>query len=196
MCPTRLSFGAVRVVAVVPTFNEADNIEMLFGALRTVVPSIEIVVVDDGSPDGTAERARKLGETLGGISVIERGHKSGLGTAYRSRAAGGDRDGCRHLRADRRRPVARPGGVARPRRQHRARRRPRDRQPVRTRWPDPELAVAAALAVAVGQPLRRRRARAGGQRRHGRLSRLPQHGAVADGLRVGAEPRATASRSR
>ena len=80
----RLSFGAVRVVAVVPTFNEADNIEMLFGALRTVVPSIEIVVVDDGSPDGTAERARKLGETLGRISVIERGHKSGLGTAYRT----------------------------------------------------------------------------------------------------------------
>ena len=84
MCPARLSFGAVRVVAVVPTFNEADNIEILFGALRTVVPSIEIVVVDDGSPDGTAERARELGEALGGILVIERGHKSGLGTAYRA----------------------------------------------------------------------------------------------------------------
>lgn len=80
--PARLWFSVVRVVAVVPTYNEADNIEVLFGALRTVVPSIEIVVVDDGSPDGTAERARKLGDKLGGITVIEREHKSGLGTAY------------------------------------------------------------------------------------------------------------------
>jgi glycosyltransferase involved in cell wall biosynthesis len=74
----------VRVVAVVPTYNEADNIEALFGALRVVVPLIEIVVVDDGSPDGTADLVRKLAESLGGISVIERDHKAGLGSAYRA----------------------------------------------------------------------------------------------------------------
>jgi dolichol-phosphate mannosyltransferase len=82
--PTRLSFGAVRVVAVVPTYNEVENIEALFTALRAVVPSVEIVVVDDGSPDGTAARARKIGASLGAISVIERDTKTGLGTAYRT----------------------------------------------------------------------------------------------------------------
>jgi dolichol-phosphate mannosyltransferase len=81
---SRLSFGAVRVVAVVPTYNEAENIEALFGALRAVVPSVEIVVVDDSSPDGTAQEARQLGKSLGEISVIERDHKAGLGSAYRA----------------------------------------------------------------------------------------------------------------
>ena len=74
----------MRVVAVVPTYNEAENIEALLTALRAVAPAVHIVVVDDGSPDGTAARARKVGESLGAISVIERANKTGLGTAYRA----------------------------------------------------------------------------------------------------------------
>jgi dolichol-phosphate mannosyltransferase len=73
----------VRVVAVVPTYNEADNIEAVCRGIRDAVPDAEIVVIDDSSPDGTAKIARELGALIGGIDVVERPAKSGLGSAYR-----------------------------------------------------------------------------------------------------------------
>jgi glycosyltransferase involved in cell wall biosynthesis len=76
-------FAAVRVTAVVPTYNEVANVETLCRALRAALPSISILVVDDASPDGTAALARRLGDELGDIEVIERPHKGGLGSAYR-----------------------------------------------------------------------------------------------------------------
>ena len=81
-------------------------------------------------------------------------------------------------------------------RRRRARRRPRDRQPLRARWHHPQLAAPAPLAVALGQPLRGRRARPGGQRRHGRLSRLPRRRRSSGWTSTPVTPRATASRSR
>ena len=122
--------------------------------------------------------------------------RRGLGSAYRDGLPPGDRRRRRRVRADRRRPVPRPGRPAGPARQRRARRRPGHRQPLRARRAHRELVVAAALAVAVGQPLRRRRARARRQRRHRRLPRLPGRRARGDGLRGRSRPRATASRSR
>jgi dolichol-phosphate mannosyltransferase len=74
----------VRVVAVVPTYNEAGNIETLCRGIRESVPDAEIIVVDDGSPDGTAEIVRKLAGAIGGIEVIERSAKTSLGDAYRT----------------------------------------------------------------------------------------------------------------
>lgn len=73
----------MRVTVVVPTFNEVDNIETLLRAVRQVLPEASILVIDDGSPDGTADRAEGLDELLGRIEVVRREAKAGLGAAYR-----------------------------------------------------------------------------------------------------------------
>lgn len=74
----------MRSVAIVPTFNEADNIEKLCRAIRTTSPDVGILVVDDNSPDGTADIAESLADELGDITVVRRAAKSGLGAAYRA----------------------------------------------------------------------------------------------------------------
>ena len=70
---------------VVPTFNEAENLPLLAERLFALrVPDLRMVVVDDNSPDGTAEVARKLNEQYDNrIDLIERQSKDGLGTAYK-----------------------------------------------------------------------------------------------------------------
>jgi len=73
----------MRVTVVVPTFNEAGNIETLVSAVRQVLPRASILVVDDGSPDGTADLADALGASLGNVEVVRRTSKDGLGAAYR-----------------------------------------------------------------------------------------------------------------
>jgi dolichol-phosphate mannosyltransferase len=68
---------AAQSIVVIPTYNEADNLVPLVEAIRSAVPDIVILVVDDGSPDGTAALARSMG-----LRVIERASKLGLGSAY------------------------------------------------------------------------------------------------------------------
>ena len=68
---------------VLPTYNEIDNVEKMLRTLRETVPAASILVVDDGSPDGTGDAAEKLSEELGQVSVLHRSGKQGLGTAYR-----------------------------------------------------------------------------------------------------------------
>ena len=75
--------AAVRSVIVLPTYNERENIAALLAAVRDVSTEIDVLVVDDNSPDGTAEIARQVGLDLGGVSVFERADKHGLGSAYR-----------------------------------------------------------------------------------------------------------------
>ena len=83
--PARLSFGAVRVVAVVPTYNEADNIEIAVRrASHASCRRSRSWSSTTAAPTAPPSVARELGEALGGILVIERGHKSGLGAAYRA----------------------------------------------------------------------------------------------------------------
>ncbi len=74
----------MRVTVVVPTYNENDNIELLCRGVREVLPSASILVVDDGSPDGTADTVDRLGVELGAIAVLRREQKLGLGSAYRA----------------------------------------------------------------------------------------------------------------
>ncbi len=69
---------------VVPTYNEIDNIERLCREVLDAAPNVQILVVDDGSPDGTAEKAEALGRELGHITVLRRTEKNGLGRAYRA----------------------------------------------------------------------------------------------------------------
>ncbi len=76
-------------LVVLPTYNEILNVEAMLRALRRVVPEASILVVDDGSPDGTARRATELDRELGSITVLERSTKSGLGNAYRAGFAWG-----------------------------------------------------------------------------------------------------------
>jgi len=73
-----------RVWVTVPTFEEVENIELLVGRVRQAVPDAHILVVDDNSRDGTAEKAEALGAEFGGIEVLRRPRKMGLGSAYRA----------------------------------------------------------------------------------------------------------------
>ena len=79
----------MRTLVVLPTYNEALNIEPMVRALRRIVPAATVLVVDDSSPDGTAARARELGAEVGQVEVLERGAKAGLGGAYRAGFAWG-----------------------------------------------------------------------------------------------------------
>ncbi len=74
----------MRVAVVVPTYNEAANIAAVCEGVRRSLPDAEIVVVDDASPDGTAAVVRAASDRIGGVSLIERPGKAGLGAAYRA----------------------------------------------------------------------------------------------------------------
>ena len=74
----------LRALIVLPTYNEAENIDDVLRKVRAVVPDAGVLVVDDGSPDGTADLADALGEELGQITVMRRTEKNGLGAAYRA----------------------------------------------------------------------------------------------------------------
>ena len=74
----------MRAVIVLPTYNERDNIEPFLRSLRSVSADIQVLVVDDNSPDGTADLARSLADELGGVDVLQRDAKAGLGSAYRT----------------------------------------------------------------------------------------------------------------
>ena len=78
-----------RTLVVLPTYQEADNIEVVLRAVRRAAPDAAILVVDDGSPDGTADIAEGLAAELGSIDVLRRSGKSGLGSAYRAGFAWG-----------------------------------------------------------------------------------------------------------
>jgi dolichol-phosphate mannosyltransferase len=72
------------VLVVLPTYNESENIDHVLRRIRGALPDATVLVVDDGSPDGTADMAEILGKELGGIEVLRRSSKSGLGSAYRA----------------------------------------------------------------------------------------------------------------
>jgi dolichol-phosphate mannosyltransferase len=71
-------------VVVIPTYNERGNVERLLPELLQVDPALEVVIVDDQSPDGTADAVEELGRKLGRIHVVRRGPKQGIGPAYRA----------------------------------------------------------------------------------------------------------------
>ncbi|SOD97413.1 polyprenol monophosphomannose synthase [Blastococcus haudaquaticus] len=71
-----------RVLVVVPTFNEVENLEAILDRLHASVPEAHALVVDDGSPDGTGELAEKLAAADDRVHVLRRTAKLGLGRAY------------------------------------------------------------------------------------------------------------------
>ena len=71
-----------RVVMVVPTYNEAENIGVVVHRLRRAVPTADVLIVDDGSPDGTGALADALAAEDRQVRVLHRRAKEGLGAAY------------------------------------------------------------------------------------------------------------------
>jgi len=71
-----------RVLVIVPTYNEAENVERILARLQASVPDAHALVVDDGSPDGTGELAERLADGDPRVHVLRRTAKTGLGTAY------------------------------------------------------------------------------------------------------------------
>jgi len=73
-----------RVVVVVPTYNEIENLGLLVPQILEQDPRIEVLVVDDSSPDGTGELADELAAASPRVHVLHRETKQGLGPAYRA----------------------------------------------------------------------------------------------------------------
>ncbi len=74
---------AVKGIVVVPTYNEIENIEPLIRTVMGLAVPFDLLIIDDGSPDGTAARVRALQQEYPGrLHLIERPGKQGLGTAY------------------------------------------------------------------------------------------------------------------
>jgi dolichol-phosphate mannosyltransferase len=72
------------IVAVMPTYNERENIEKMVAAILRQPLDLSVLIVDDNSPDGTGEIADALAEKDDRIEVLHRQGKEGLGTAYRA----------------------------------------------------------------------------------------------------------------
>ena len=71
-----------RVVVIVPTYNEAGNIEAFLARVRGAVPDADVLVVDDNSPDGTGRLAEQRAAVDQRLHVLHRPAKAGLGQAY------------------------------------------------------------------------------------------------------------------
>lgn len=72
----------MRVLVIIPTYNERENLEKLVPRVLDLDPSIEILVVDDNSPDRTGELAEELARSTGRVHALHREEKLGLGSAY------------------------------------------------------------------------------------------------------------------
>lgn len=73
----------MRRLVIIPTYNERENIVPMIDKVMSLQPSFDLLIVDDGSPDGTAQLVREAQTTYGDrLHLIERSGKLGLGTAY------------------------------------------------------------------------------------------------------------------
>jgi dolichol-phosphate mannosyltransferase len=79
----------MRALIVTPTYNEADSIRELLERVLRSEPRADVLVVDDGSPDGTAELVRSMIADESRLHILERSAKQGLGAAYRAGFAWG-----------------------------------------------------------------------------------------------------------
>ena len=71
-------------LVIIPTYNEKENIEAIITAVMSLPIEFNVLVIDDGSPDGTADIVKRLmaGPYKGRVFIVERQGKLGLGTAY------------------------------------------------------------------------------------------------------------------
>ena len=74
--------GVGRVLVIIPTYNESENIRLISERLRRAVPAVNLLIADDNSPDGTGAIADGLAAADPQIHVLHRAGKQGLGAAY------------------------------------------------------------------------------------------------------------------
>jgi dolichol-phosphate mannosyltransferase len=79
----------VRPLVIVPTYNEAENIERILRRIVESLPEVGVLVVDDGSPDGTGDLVKSVAADLPDVHLLARTEKAGLGSAYRAGFAWG-----------------------------------------------------------------------------------------------------------
>ncbi|WP_223291106.1 polyprenol monophosphomannose synthase [Streptomyces avicenniae] len=77
-----MSDAVGRVLVIVPTYNEADNLPPLLARLRAACPAVDVLVADDDSPDGTGKLADEIADADPHVHVLHRAGKEGLGAAY------------------------------------------------------------------------------------------------------------------
>jgi len=75
-------FTPLRALVVVPTYNEIDNVPTLIGQILATDERVDVLFVDDGSPDGTGDYVEEFGRAEPRVKVLRRERKMGLGTAY------------------------------------------------------------------------------------------------------------------
>jgi dolichol-phosphate mannosyltransferase len=83
----------VRPLVIIPTYNEAENIERILRRIADSLPEAGVLVVDDGSPDGTGDLVKAVAAELPDVHLLARSEKSGLGSAYRAGFAWGLQQG-------------------------------------------------------------------------------------------------------
>src|SRR5665647_2570661 len=69
-------------IVIIPTFKEKENIEAIIKSISSLKIAFDILIIDDNSPDGTADIVKKLQPSFQNVHLIERHGKLGLGTAY------------------------------------------------------------------------------------------------------------------
>ena len=74
--------GPGRVLVVIPTYDERENLELIVARVRAATPAVDVLVADDNSPDGTGQIADTLAAADQQVHVLHRAGKQGLGAAY------------------------------------------------------------------------------------------------------------------
>jgi dolichol-phosphate mannosyltransferase len=74
--------GVGRVLVIIPTYNEADNLRLIVERVRAATPAVDVLIADDDSPDGTGRIADELAAADPAVHVLHRPGKQGLGAAY------------------------------------------------------------------------------------------------------------------
>lgn len=82
-CPRLSPGGSTDVLVIIPTYNESENIRRVIETVFSLYPDgLDMLVIDDNSPDGTATIVKDLQPEFSGLRLLERDSKQGLGTAY------------------------------------------------------------------------------------------------------------------
>ncbi|MEZ4381979.1 MAG: polyprenol monophosphomannose synthase [Nannocystaceae bacterium] len=80
--PSAAQAESIRGVVLLPTYNERENLEAIVAAILAAQPALDVLVIDDASPDGTGALADALAAAEARVQVLHRGGKEGLGRAY------------------------------------------------------------------------------------------------------------------